>query len=920
MTQDSVETTLLSLSNSYVPTLYDLRLDIDHQKPNFTGEVAIDLQKKDGAASVFSVALHASKLVVMGATLISDGKSSPLNIVYDRPNHQVTFSSDQVVADAKIILKYMGQINSIKTYQDSTQGLFKTNYLDGVSGKSNNYILATHFQPHFAKLVFPVVDELAIKAPIKLTITTLNKFKVLSNAQLSSKSDISMLDKSVYEFEQTPPICPSVFGFVIGDAEYLEESSLSVPVRVYTAIGESSHASYALKLITKFLPILENLLGHKYPLSKLDFVAIPFLNDGAMENWGLVTILSNQLLLDENTASFEALHQLQQLVAHELVHQWLGNLVSFDDWNSLWLNEALATWLGNYVIHVSKINEKVDSYNYELSQIDSYEKFLIKDCFVGEGDKLTIPPIASYMATVNTGLASTTSTIFDTQAYEKGIILLTMVANVLQGPMDTIDYSQMLKGLSNVISTHKYKSIKQFDIWNILNELTSVDLLSFFHSWTRYAGFPLISIKSAGDQIIFEQHTYLYNLDIQQIQLEDQPFHVPLLINVRDDRSEAKLVNILLSDRSLKLDIPISQFVGINHLRGGYYRTVYSAEIVQKCIVPAIQEAKLAPVDIITILHDYNAVLRTPEEFGSLIAIYDALAENINYDVLKVALGYLESINHTLLFCDYTPFQTWLKQYINKMYEKVGSWNSLLHLSSSYSSTEMMAHSSILQLGLENPQFQELGVKLFKNFLNSGINKTFTPKELLTAIFNLAITNGNQKTYKRIMEFVKNANSSILNSTNVEPTELQTIAVSSLSFTNNDEFLSKTLNFVTTNIDSKMIELALIGFQYKTARSEKLRIFNWYRIHYDQWTNKSLRKGSEWSRQMKITLQNISTIVLGSIMQHDPELVQMRDKFVAAKLSLPEHGLRELVDSIGVANEEHTKLASVAAAHYKITD
>lgn len=928
LTQKTKETlTPLSISNSYVPTLYDLRLDIDHLKPNFNGEVVIDLEKKDSSSSAFSLTLHASKLVVLGATLIVESGSSPLKTSYDRSKQQVTFTSEDMVgSQAKIHLKYMGQVNTIKTYQDSTQGLFKTNYLDSVSGKSNNYILATHFQPHFAKLVFPVIDELAIKAPIKLTLTTLNKFKVLSNSPLVSKNDISMSDKSEFEFEQTPPIAPSVFGFVIGDAEYLEDEitleSKKLPVRVYTAVGESSYASYALKLITKFLPVLQDLLGHPYPLSKLDFVAIPFLNDGAMENWGLITILSNQLLLEENSASFEAKHQLQQLVAHELVHQWLGNLVSFDDWNSLWLNESLATWLGNYVIYVSKINEGIDSYNYEISQIETYEKFLKKDCFIGEGDKLTIPAIASHMAMVDTGLYSTTSSIFDTQSYEKGIILLTMVANVLQAGENqegAISYSQILKGFSKVISTFKHKTIKQFDIWNILNEFTSIDLLSFFHSWTRYAGFPLVTVKAAGNQIVFEQHIYLYNLQPQQIQSEDQPFHIPLLINIRDDKGVSKLVNILMTDRTLKLDIPISQFVGINHQRGGYYRTVYSSEIVEKCIVPGIKQNKLSPTDIITILHDYNVALKTSGDFGSLISIYDSFItqEKVDYEVLKVALGYLETINHTLIhFSDYTSFQTWLQQFITKLYANIGSWENLVNLTSTYSSSEMQVRNSILQLGLDNAEFQELGLKLFKNFLNSGINKSFTPRELLMSIFNLAISNANQKTYKRIMEFVKNSNSSILKNTNVELTELQTIAVSSLSFTKNDELLGKTLNFVMTNIDSKMIELALIGFQYKTSRDEKLRIFNWYRIHYDQWTNKSLRKGSDWSKQLKITLQNITNIVLGFIMQHDQELLQLREKFLSSKLQLPEHGLKKLVEEMNERNEENVKLGKLATEYF----
>lgn len=270
----------LAVSNRFVPALYELKLDINHTKPNFQGQLDILLKENDvynverlQTSTKFSLSLHASKLVITKAVLNTTSEVK-LTVKYDRINSQVTLSSSEDVeivdvANLKVSITYMGQINSIKTYQDKTHGLFKTNYLDSVSGKSNNYILSTHFQPHSAKLVFPLIEELHVKTPIKLTITTLSKFKVISVGKLLLNQPLEMSENSTFSFETSPPIAPSVFGFVIGDFEYLEDKYGDLPLRVYTSIGESRYAIRALKLMKKLLPILESLLDVKYPLEKL---------------------------------------------------------------------------------------------------------------------------------------------------------------------------------------------------------------------------------------------------------------------------------------------------------------------------------------------------------------------------------------------------------------------------------------------------------------------------------------------------------------------------------------------------------------------------------------------------------------------------------------------------------------------------
>ncbi|GEQ72212.1 hypothetical protein JCM33374_g5899 [Metschnikowia sp. JCM 33374] len=301
----------LELTNQYLPQSYDLSLKLDHVKPNFQGQVRIPLVENslyNGEANApFCLSLHAHKLIVTSAQLqTTEGVSQKLKVSYDRPHQRVVFSAEGVLSATEITVSFLGSVASIKTFHDETYGVFKTNYSDSVQGRSDNYVIATHAQPFGCRSIFPVVDELTHKVPISLSITTKSSFKVVSNAPLSTATIVDMTENSVFTFKPTPPIAPSVFGFMIGDFEKIENISGITPVCAYVTKGDSQYAQYALKTAVSLLPVFETVLGVKYPLEKLDIVALPFLSDAVMENWGMITVIKDALFLDETSASEEA--------------------------------------------------------------------------------------------------------------------------------------------------------------------------------------------------------------------------------------------------------------------------------------------------------------------------------------------------------------------------------------------------------------------------------------------------------------------------------------------------------------------------------------------------------------------------------------------------------------------------------------
>lgn len=914
----NVKDELLSLENKHIPKLYDLELKINHRKPNFEGTLTIQLGKNhankgyNDKDNIFRIKLHCSSLIVTKAILSANGVTATLHITSHREKEMIELVTDKIMEideNSSILLKYMGRINTIGTYKDQTKGIFKTNYLDSISGKSDNYIIATHTQPKACRQIFPLIDETICKVPIKLSIITQSKFKVISNEALESDPEpLPLSEMSLFKYKVTPPMAPSIFGFVVGDLELLRSENSKIPIGVYCPIGELSLCKYPLLVAQSVLETLVCLFEMPFPLSKVDMVALPFLSDGAMENWGLITVISSQLLVE--SASSDARRKLaRQLIAHELVHQWVGNLVSFDEWKHLWLNESFATFVGNYALKIAEISlEDYSSNSYELNKLYLFEDMMEKDSkYNPETQSPVLPSIYEITSNLQDNNGLDTQDYFDTIAYERGIILLYMVATILEFgsthfSLHNQQYSTFFSGVAKFIKMHEMKCAKPLDLWSILNEQSSLDLAAFVHSWIRKSGFPLVKVTKCGDNLSIEQHVFIENNNAKDLGIEDSPFHVPLAIKIIDEKDQIRVLNLVLTDRKMRIEIPVQNILVFNANKAGYYRVVYSSDIVD-IICEKIRSNRLTTCETVSLLSDYRSILfhsnSSADDLASIfkiIACFKSKSWKVDFKVLAVALNLLQNISIAVLhFGDATILQKWIEDTASELYKKIGNWEAVFNIQREYNVKEFEVRNMILQLGLHLNLFQGLASKLFKSFVNPS-SKTFIPQELFSSMFNLTMVNANQKIYKQVLLFVKSSDVSNLKHTNGSIEHLQTCAVSSLSYASSDELLHKTLNFVMTNIDSKLIELALLGFQFKQSKQDILKLWNWYTCHFDEWMLKSMKKGSKWAQQLSITMKNISTIILGELMQHDKDLEVARESFVQQKSAQASGtGLKDLI-------------------------
>ena len=328
------------LLDQFVPKNYNLALDINRDDMTFTGSVTIE-GKKIGRPSQ-RLTFHQNGLEITAAHVVKHDKTGEHEVVIDRINYHNKF--DEVRLHAAHML-YSG------TY--SVRLEFKgviTRQMNGVypcfftHDGQEKQLIATQFESHHAREVFPCIDEPAAKATFELTLTTPAGETVLSNTP--AKKSSAKADRLVTAFEPTPHMSTYLLAFIFGELGFKEAKTKDgIVVRTYATPDNVAHTEFALEVAVKCLEFYEDYFGIKYPLEKCDFIALPDFASGAMENWGCITFREQAMLVDPKNSTLATKQYVALVVAHELTHQWFGNLVTMRWWTDLWLNEGFASWM-----------------------------------------------------------------------------------------------------------------------------------------------------------------------------------------------------------------------------------------------------------------------------------------------------------------------------------------------------------------------------------------------------------------------------------------------------------------------------------------------------------------------------------------------------------------------------------------------
>src|SRR5436309_1136005 len=323
------------LTKDVVPSRYALTFDLDPARDGFSGQAAISLRVRK---TVASFAVHAHELKADGATLIGAQGPRALRIERDEAAslwRLVPADSQPIAAgDYTLRIAYAGVVHT------SGEGLYRVDYQ---AGGQPARMLATQLEEIHARTLFPAFDEPAFRAVFEISVRAPRALEVASNMpQVEQRADGNA---TLHRFAPTPSMPSYLVALTVGRFDVLAGEAAGVPLRILTAPGKREQARYALEVTRQVLPYYNAYFGVPYALPKLDQLAVPGVRDGAMEDWGLISYTEAALLLDAKTSSPHTQRGIFATAAHEIAHQWFGNLVTASSWDEIWLNEAFATWM-----------------------------------------------------------------------------------------------------------------------------------------------------------------------------------------------------------------------------------------------------------------------------------------------------------------------------------------------------------------------------------------------------------------------------------------------------------------------------------------------------------------------------------------------------------------------------------------------
>lgn len=455
--------------DTFVPEHYDLFLDLSRESKTFTGRVSIT-----GQAKATSISLHQKDLEIQSVEVA--GESRPFTV--DDKNEAVSIELAEA-GDITVTVTYSGKIT------DNMTGIYPSYYtVDGVKKE----VLSTQFESHFAREAFPSVDEPEAKATFDLSL----KFdQAADEIALSNMPEIEVENRKatgIWKFETTPRMSSYLLAFAAGDLQGVTATTKNgTLVGIYsTKAHPLSNLDFSLDIAVRVIEFYEEYYGVKYPIPQSLHIALPDFSAGAMENWGLVTYREVYLVVDENSTA-SSRQQVALVVAHELAHQWFGNLVTMKWWDDLWLNESFA----NMMEYVS-VDTIEPSWNiFEDFQTGGVPLALKRDATDG---------VQSVHVEVNH--PDEINTLFDPAiVYAKGSRLMHMLRRWLGD-------DAFRKGLKAYFEKHQYGNTIGRDLWNALSDASGRDVAAFMDSWLEQPGYPVLTAVVENDTLKISQKQF----------------------------------------------------------------------------------------------------------------------------------------------------------------------------------------------------------------------------------------------------------------------------------------------------------------------------------------------------------------------------------------------------------------------------
>ena len=753
------------------PENYKLFFTPDLDKATFEGDETISIRVLKPTSEI---TLNAADIGFHEVTITSGGSMQKAKVTPDKEKEMVVLSVEKPLAagPATVHITYSGILNS------EMRGLYL-----GKDDQGRKYA-ASQFESTDARRAFPSFDEPAYKATFDIS-TVADKGQVaISNSKVASDTP-GPGDKHTVRFATTPKMSSYLAALVVGNFEYIEGEADGIPIRVYSTPGKKEMGKFALETAEHVLSYYDKYFNIKYPYGKLDLVGIPDFSAGAMENTGCITFREVILLIDEKQGSIDLKKTIASVIAHEMAHQWFGDLVTMKWWDDVWLNEGFATWMSSKPIEAWK-----PEWNFNLDDVSNTGQTLNMDSLANTR------PIHQAAETPGQIME-----LFDGIAYGKAASVLRMLEAYL-------GEQTFRAGVNAYIEKHQYANATADDFWSAQATTSKKPVDKIMPTFVTQAGVPIVNVKAqcSGNSttVTLEQHRF-YN-DREKFQApNDQTWEVPLCLKAPSGGAQKCE---LLTKKQETFTLPgCSTWVLANAGATGYYRSGYDADTVRAFAKNA--ESKLSPAERIALQADIWASVRVGREpVGDYLAFAQGLGSDRNRAVVEDVLGRLNYIGQYLVTnTDRDSYRSWLREYLTPILNDVG-WEAKPGETDEQRTLRARVFNS-LGYDARDPKVLAEARKIAAKALEDPAS---VDREMAGGAFALAALNGDEAFYARLMAALKNPKS---------PEEYYMYLFTLPQFTD-PKLLQRTLDYAISPDVRSQDALGVIGGVISNPAGEKL--------------------------------------------------------------------------------------------------
>lgn len=766
------------------PLHYSLNLRLEPETKKFSGTVTIRLRKTGPPSQ--RITLHQKALNIQSAILTRHDKKGDEQITIDRINTHNAFDELRLHTDKKIFAgQYTVKITFDGRITDPMNGLYPCYFTHDGQQKQ---LLATQFESHHAREVFPCIDEPDAKATFDLVLTTPKDGVVLANTPIQQQTVNQ--NTMTTSFETTPVMSTYLLAFVYGELGYTEsKTGRGTIVRAYATPDNVTHTQFAVETAVRCLEFYESYFDIAYPLAKCDMVALPDFASGAMENWGLITYREQTLLVDQRNTSLGTKQYVAMVVAHELAHQWFGNLVTMRWWTDLWLNEGFASWIEYLAIDTlfpdwQMWTQFIASEQQPALKLDALDSTHPIEVAIHHPDEIR--------------------SIFDAISYNKGASVIHMLHGYLGADL-------FRDGLRHYLKKHAYDNADTKDLWTALEDTSGKPVREFMHSWTSLPGFPLLSVKKQKDMFHLEQHRF-YALEPNTPRIEVWP--IPLLAGPE--------ANDQMQATNAQISTHITKF---NQGQSGFYRTHYdeaSLHAIKKSV------PTMSPVDRLGILADVfetaKAGYGSTSDAIALLKKYEDEDNAAVWDIIAAQLGDLRRVMDDEAIRE--SIKPLIRQLISKQYSRLG-W--LSKQTDNY--FDNLLRPTILALAASADETSVVE-EAIKRFTLATSSESIEP-DLRGIVYTTAARHGNLDTFEKLKKFHNQSESS----------EERTTISAALTAFEQPDITDRALEMIRTNDVRRQDAMYWVAYSFMN-RHAKHATWQWMQSNW-QWLDKEL--GSDLS-------------------------------------------------------------------------